>query len=75
MVATFRPPKGGGSWLVMVYLRPVEGPVRLAQTAKEEMLPADTVSLRGLQETSSVNFGKIANWINGCYWNQLPPLG
>lgn len=59
MVATL---KGGGSWLVLVYLRPVEEPVRLARTVKEEMLPADIVSLMGLHETSSASFGKIANW-------------
>lgn len=75
MAATLRPPRGGGSCLVLVYLRPVEGPVRLAQTAKEEMLPADTVSLRGLHEASSASFAKLQTGIDGCYWNRLPLLG
>lgn len=60
--ATLRHPRGDRSWPVLVYLRPVEGPVRLTQTSKEGMLPADTVSLRGLHKTSPASFGKIANW-------------
>lgn len=43
--ATFRTPRKGSSWLVLVYLRSVEESVGLTQTAKDRMLPAETVSL------------------------------
>ena len=64
-------PQAGGSWQVLDYLRPVEGPPVLAQTSKNEMLPAETVSLTGYPETLLQVLETLQSGSKCSYWNQL----